>query len=38
VMMDPMFSLPSKKLKKFVVTAEFVREQLDKSHLHQLEA
>ena len=38
VMMDPMFSLPSKKLKKFVVTADFVREQLDKSHLHQLEA
>ena len=38
VMMDPMFNLPSKKLKKFVVTAEYVREQLDKSHLHQLEA
>ena len=38
VMMDPMFSLPSKKQKKFVVTAEYVREQLDKSHLHQLEA
>ena len=38
VMMDPMFSLPSKKSKKFVVTAEYVREQLDKSHLHQLEA
>lgn len=38
VMMDPMFNLPSRKLKKYVVTAEYVREQLDKSHLHQLEA
>ena len=38
VMMEPMFNLPSQKSKKFEVTADYVREQLDKSHLHQLEA
>ena len=38
VMMDPMFNLPSQKSKKFEVTADYVREQLDKSHLQQLEA
>ena len=38
VMMDPMFDLPSRKVKKFEVTAEYVREQLDKTHIEQLKA
>ena len=33
VMMDAMFDVPSKKVKKFEVTADYVRAQLDKSHL-----
>ena len=31
VMMDAMFEVPSKKVNKFEVTAEYVKEQLDKS-------
>ena len=38
VMMDSMFEMPSKKVKKFEVDAEYVRKQLDKSHLQQYEA
>ena len=38
VMMDAMFDLPSRKVKKFEVTADYVREQLDKSHLQKLQA
>ena len=38
VMMDPMFDLPSRKVRKFEVTAEYVREQLDKTHIEQLKA
>ena len=38
VMMDAMFDMPSRKIKKFEVTADYVREQLDKSHLQKLEA
>jgi ATP-dependent Clp protease ATP-binding subunit ClpX len=38
VMMEPMFDLPSRKVKKFEVDAEYVRKQLDKSHLQQYEA
>ena len=33
VMMDAMFDVPSKKVKKIEVTADYVRAQLDKSHL-----
>ena len=33
VMMDAMFEIPSKEVKEFVVTADYVKEQLDKSHL-----
>ena len=33
IMMDAMFDVPSKKLKSFEVTAEYVKQQLDKSHL-----
>ena len=36
VMMEPMFDLPSRKVKKFEVTADFVRQQLEKSKLHKL--
>ena len=38
VMMDAMFDMPSRKIKKFEVTADYVREQMDKSHLQQYEA
>ena len=36
VMMDTMFDAPSKKIKKFEVTADFCRKQLEKSHLQKL--
>lgn len=38
VMIDSMFEMPSRKVKKFEVTADYVRQQLDKSHLNQYEA
>ena len=38
VMMDAMYDLPSKKTKKFNVTADYVSKQLDKSYLQKLEA
>lgn len=34
VMMDAMFALPSQKVKKFEVTEEYVKNKLDKAHLH----
>lgn len=37
VMMDAMFEIPSKKVKSFTVTLEYTKQQLDKSHLGQLE-
>ena len=36
VMMDTMFEIPSKKVKKFVVTAEYALRQLEKSQLQKL--
>ncbi|MBO4719735.1 MAG: ATP-dependent Clp protease ATP-binding subunit ClpX [Prevotella sp.] len=36
VMMDTMFDAPSKKIKKFEVTEDFTRKQLEKSHLQKL--
>ncbi len=33
IMMDAMFEVPSKKVKKFEVTREYAEQQLDKSHL-----
>jgi len=33
IMMDAMFEVPSKKVKKFAVTREYAEKQLDKSHL-----
>ena len=38
IMMDAMFDIPSRKLKKFEVTGDYAREQLEKSHLQKLEA
>ncbi len=35
VMMDAMFDVPSKRVKTFEVTKEYVEKQLDKSHLQQ---
>ena len=37
VMMDAMFEIPSKRTKKFEVTLDYAKLQLDKSHLHQIE-
>lgn len=38
VMMDSMFDMPSKRVKKFEVTGDYVRKQMDKSYLQQYEA
>ena len=38
VMMDSMFDLPSKKVKKFEVTGDYVRKQMEESYLQQYEA
>lgn len=37
VMMDAMFEIPSEKVKSFTVKLEYTKQQLDKSHLGQLE-
>ena len=37
VMMDTMFELPSKKVKKYEVTAQYAQQQLDKAKLNKLE-
>ena len=37
VMMDAMFEIPSERVKSFTVTLEYTKQQLDKSHLGQLE-
>ena len=37
VMMDAMFEIPSEKVQSFTVTLEYTKQQLDKSHLGQLE-
>jgi ATP-dependent Clp protease ATP-binding subunit ClpX len=38
VMMDAMFEIPSKRIKKFEVTLDYAKKQLDKSHLQKLES
>ena len=38
VMMDAMYDMPSKKTKKFKVTADYVEKQLAKSYLQKLES
>ena len=37
VMMDAMFEIPSRRIKKFDVSIDYAKEQLDKAHLHKLE-
>ena len=37
VMMDAMFEIPSEKVQSFAVTLDYTKQQLDKSHLGQLE-
>ena len=38
VMMDAMYDMPTKKVKTFKVTADYVKAQLEKSYLQRLEA
>lgn len=38
IMMDAMFEIPSKNVKKFKVTLEYAKSQLDKAHLQKLES
>ena len=38
IMMDAMFEIPSKNVKKFKVTLEYAKSQLDKPHLQKLES
>jgi ATP-dependent Clp protease ATP-binding subunit ClpX len=38
VMMDAMFDIPSKRVKKFEVTLDYAQAQLDKAHLQKLES
>ena len=35
VMMDAMFDVPSRRIKSFEVTEEYVRQQLDNAHIHK---
>ena len=37
VMMDAMFEIPSEKVQSFAVTLDYIKKQLNKSHLGQLE-
>ena len=37
VMMDAMFDVPSRRIKKFNVTLDYAKSQLDKAHLQKLE-
>ena len=36
IMMDTMFDIPSRKVKKFEVTAEYAKKQLEKSNLQRM--
>lgn len=38
IMMDAMFEIPSKNVKKFTVTLDYAKAQLDKAHLQKLES
>ena len=38
VIMDAMYEIPSKKIKKFEVTLDYAKKQLDKAHLQRLES
>ena len=36
--MDAMYEIPSKRVKKFNVTLDYAKRQLDKAHLQKLES
>ena len=38
VMMDAMFDVPSRRIKKFEVTLDYAKQQLDKAHLRRLDS
>ena len=38
VMMDAMFDVPSRRIKSFEVTEEYVRQQLNKAHIQKANA
>jgi len=38
VVMDAMYDSPSRRIKKFDVTIDYAKSQLDKAHLQQLES
>jgi ATP-dependent Clp protease ATP-binding subunit ClpX len=38
IMMDTMFDMPSRRVKKFVVTLDYAKRQLDKANLQKLES
>ena len=37
IMMDAMFDVPSKQVKKFEVTLDYAQKQIDKAHIQKLE-
>ena len=37
IMMDAMFDIPSKQVKKFEVTLDYAQKQIDKAHIQKLE-
>ena len=38
IIMDAMYEIPSKRVKKFNVTLDYAKRQLDKAHLQKLES
>lgn len=38
VVMDAMFDMPSRRIKKFEVTLDYAKSQIDKAHMHKLES
>lgn len=38
VVMDAMFDVPSRRIKKFEVTLDYAKSQIDKAHMHKLES
>jgi ATP-dependent Clp protease ATP-binding subunit ClpX len=38
IMVDAMYDVPSRRIKKFVVTLDYARSQLDKAHLQKLQS
>ena len=38
IIMDAMYEIPSKRVKKFNVTLDYAKQQLDKAHLQKLES